>query len=50
MPCYLFRTEVERRGGVVVGLCGLGGLGWCKVIIISNPASVKVDLSCIEKV
>ena len=23
-------------------------MGWCKVIITSNPAAVKVDLSCIE--
>ena len=25
-------------------------MGWCKVIIVSNPTAVKVELSCIEVV
>ena len=40
-------------GGVgwgCVGWVGVGWWWWCKVIIVSNPTAVKVELSCIEVV
>ena len=45
LPDYPYRSEVEF-------LSGWGGVGgwWCKVIITSNPTTVKVELSCIEVV
>ena len=42
LPDYPSRSEVEF-------LSAVGGW-WCKVIIVSNPTAVKVELSCIEVV
>ena len=44
MPCNLTRNDLERFNGGV----GWGRVGWGKVIIISNPTSVKVGLRCID--